>query len=173
MTTAVQLPVAGAYRIDAAATRISFTTKHMFGLGTVRGTFAPHEGHIDVADPVGGSAVRATVAAASVDTGNASRDRMVRSATYLDAERHPYFTFVSTGAEQVGGHWVLHGTLTVRDVSRPIDLHLEGARSEGSRLWVVATTVVDRYEFGITAMRGMTGRRLSLRLEVVAEKNPG
>ena len=173
MTTAVQLPVAGAYRLDAGASRISFTTRHMFGLGTVRGTFAPHEGHIDVADPVDGSAVRATVAAGSVDTGNASRDRMVRSGTYLDAERHPYFTFVSTEAEQVEGRWVLHGTLTVRDVSRPIDLHLEEVRSDDSRLRVVATTVVDRYEFGVTAMRGMTGRRLSLRLEVVAEKNLG
>lgn len=170
MTTAVQLPVAGAYRIDVAASTISFTTKHMLGLGTVRGTFALRDGQVDVADPVDASSVRATVVAASVDTGLATRDDMVRSATYLDVERHPHFVFVSTGVEQVDGQWVLRGTLTVRGVSRPIDVDVVDVRVIGSEMRVVAAAVVDRYEFGITAMRGMTGRRLSLRLELVAEK---
>lgn len=170
MSTAVQIPVAGAYRLDAAASTISFTTKHMFGLGTVRGTFAVHDGHIDVADPVTGTSVRATVAAGSIDTGVEARDRTVRSATYLDAEHHPHFGFVSAGVERAGGQWLLRGSLTVRGISRPVDLLVEEVRADGARLRVVATTVVDRYEFGITAMRGMTGRRLYLRLEVVAER---
>lgn len=170
MSTAVQIPVAGAYRVDAGASTISFTTKHMLGLGTVRGTFALRDGHIDVADPVSASSVRATVAAGSIDTGVDARDRTVRSATYLDAEHHPHFGFVSTGVEQSGGRWVLRGSLTVRGVSRPVDVHVEEVAADGPRLRVVATAVVDRYAFGITAMRGMTGRRLSLRLEIVAEK---
>jgi polyisoprenoid-binding protein YceI len=170
MTTAVQIPVAGAYRIDVAASTISFTTKHMLGLGTVRGTFALRDGHVEVADPVGDSSVRATVAAGSVDTGHAMRDGTVRSATYLDAERHPYFVFASTGLEQVDGGWVLRGTLTVRGVSRSIDVDVVDVRVVGSGVRVVATAVVDRYAFGITAMPGLTGRRLSLRLELVAEK---
>jgi polyisoprenoid-binding protein YceI len=170
VSTAVEIPVAGAYRVDVGASTISFTTRHLFGLAKVRGTFALREAHIDVAGPVTASSVRATIAAGSVDTGVEARDRMVCSATYLDAERHPHFTFVSTGVERAGERWLLRGSLTVRGVSRPVDVHVAHVQVTGPRLRVVATAVVDRYEFGITAMRGMTGRRLSLRLEIIAEK---
>jgi polyisoprenoid-binding protein YceI len=170
MTVVVQLPVVGAYRVDVDESTISFTTKHMFGLGTVRGTFALREGRIDVAEQMGASTVRATVAADSVDTGVAARDQAVRSATYLDAERFPDFAFVSSGVERAGERWVLRGALTVRGVSRPVDVLVEEAQVTGDRLRVVATAEVDRYAFGITAMRGMTGRRLSLRLEIFAGK---
>jgi polyisoprenoid-binding protein YceI len=169
-TTAIQTPVAGAYRLDAAASTISFTTRHMFGLGTVRGTFAVRDGQVDVADPVAGSAVRATVGAASVDTGIPARDQAVRSATYLDAERHPLITFASTDLRRDGERWVLHGTLTVCGVTRPVELGLDEVRVSGPRLRVLASTVVDRYEFGVTAMRGLTGRRLRMRLEITATR---
>lgn len=170
MTTAVEIPVAGTYRLDPSASTISFTTRHMFGLGAVRGTFALADGRIEVADPVPASSVRARVAAGSVDTGLARRDDMVRSATYLDAEHHPHFGFVSTGLEQVEGRWVLRGSLTVRGTESPVDVHVEHVRANGATLRVVASAVVDRYAFGITAMKGMTGRRLSLRLELVAQR---
>ncbi|GAB3463603.1 YceI family protein [Actinophytocola sediminis] len=168
MSTAVEIPVAGVYRLDAAASTISFTTRHMFGLAAVRGTFAPRAGLIEVADPVTASTVRATVAADSVDTGLGARDRMVRSATYLDTEQHPEFTFVSTEVAREGEHWVLRGTLTVRGVSQRIDVPVDQVRVTDGTLRAVATAEVDRYAFGITAMRGMTGRRLTLRLEIVA-----
>lgn len=168
MNTTVEVPVAGAYRVDAAASTISFTTRHLFGLGTVRGTFALREGRVDVAEEPTASVVRATVAAGSVDTGLPARDRAVSSATYLDADRHPDIAFVSTGVERDGRTWVLRGLLTVRGLSAPVDLRVERVRVSGERVSAVASTVVDRYAFGITAMRGMTGRRLRLRLEIVA-----
>ena len=40
MTTAtVQIPATGTYRIDPPGSSVSFTTRHLFGLGVVRGTF--------------------------------------------------------------------------------------------------------------------------------------
>ena len=38
-TATVQIPATGTYRIDPSGSSVSFTTRHLFGLGVVRGTF--------------------------------------------------------------------------------------------------------------------------------------
>ncbi|MFC0110612.1 YceI family protein [Kibdelosporangium aridum] len=158
-------PVVGDYRIDHTRSKIEFTTRHVFGLGKVRGTFQLREGYIYVADSLDESAARATIAADSIDTRNPVRDTTVCQ-QYLDVARHPDIVFTSTGMENTGNGWVLHGQLTVCGQTRPIDLHITTVGGEGLR--VTATCVVDRYEFGITKMRGLTGRRLAFTLEIVA-----
>jgi hypothetical protein len=52
---------AGDYRIDQATVR--FTTRHVFGIAPVHGTFQLRSGHIHVTDPVDGSTARATITA--------------------------------------------------------------------------------------------------------------
>jgi polyisoprenoid-binding protein YceI len=165
MTATIEIPLAGDYRIDLNRSVVSFTTRHVFGLGRVRGTFQLREGHIYIADPLHGSSARATVAAASIDTRNAARDATVRS-QYLEAETYPDIVFVSTQLDDK--QWVLRGKLMVHGRTRPLDLAIHEARPEGRGLRLRATCVVDRYDFGITKMKGMTGRRLELELDVVA-----
>lgn len=169
-TDSVEIPPTGDYRIDPNRSTVSFTTRHMFGLAPVRGTFPIREGHIHVGDPVRDSVVRATIGAAGVYTGNTIRDAMVGSAQYLDTERHPDIAFVSTGLEETGGRWILRGSLTVRGCTRPLDVRIESAHTDGSELRLRASCDIDRYEFGITAIKGMTGRRLALRLEITADR---
>jgi len=166
-TDPVEIPSAGGYRIDPASSAISFTTRHMFGLAPVRGRFAVREGYLDVADPVLESAARARIDAASFDTGNPARDRTVKSRTYLDAANHPDIVFVSTKLDRAAGDWLLHGMLTVRGRTEPLDLRIESVRA-GSVLRLRATTEIDRYRWGVTAMKGMTGRRLRLVLDITA-----
>ncbi|KAA9148522.1 YceI family protein [Amycolatopsis acidicola] len=170
MTTSIEIPAAGDYRIDGAGSGLSFTTRHFFGLGPVRGTFRIREGRLTVADDVANSEVAATIDAASIDTRNGARDRTVRSAQYLKTDEHPDITFASSGLEQADGQWVLRGTLTVRGNSGPLDVHLSSAAEDGSRLRVRAHSRVDRYAFGVTAMKGMTGRYLDLELDLVADR---
>lgn len=169
-TDPVTIPTAGDYRIDPSSTTVSFTTRHLFGLARVRGTFRLRDGHIQVADPVAGSSVRATIAAESFHTGTSGRDTTVVSATYLDAERHPNIVFASTGITRVDGDWVLRGSLTVRGATCPLDLRVTRVREDRSGLALSATAQVDRYAFGITAMKGMAGRRLSITLDITATR---
>lgn len=169
-------PHPGVYRIDPSRSTITFRTRHLFGLGAVRGTFRLHEGEIRVADPPGESAVRATVDADSFHTGNPGRDRAVRSPRLLDTARHPAFTFTSggtsgavTGPESgAGGRWTVRGSLTVTGTTRPVELAIERARTDGPRLTAVATAGIDRYAFGVTGLKGLAARRLSCRIEIVA-----
>jgi polyisoprenoid-binding protein YceI len=161
----VEIPTAGDYRVSERESTVSFSTRHMFGLGQVHGTFRLREGHIHIADPVERSDTWATIDASSVDSGNPARDNTVRSG-YLHTEQHPDITFESTGLDDK----TLRGTLTVLGRARPLEVRIEAVRPEGSRLRVTATSVVDRYEFGITKMKGMTGRRLTIRLEITADR---
>ena len=170
-TTAVPETVSpGTYRIDEERCLITFRTRHLFGLGPVRGTFRLRSGEIRVAEQVQDSAVRATVDAESFHTGNPARDRTVRSARLLDTTGHPIFTFTSTEVTESGGRWVVRGRLVVRDAEHPVELSIEQARTDGPQLTIVASAGIDRYAFGITAMKGLAARRLSCRLEIVATR---
>lgn len=166
-TETVEVPAAGAYRIEPAESAISFGTRHLFGLAPVRGTFALREGAIHVTSPVERSAVHATIAAGSVDTGLAARDDTVRSKQYLDVAHHPDITFTANGVVRDGG-WVLRGALTVRGRTEPLDVRIDEVRVHDDRLRLLASAEVDRYAWGVTAMKGMTGRRLRCTLSLSA-----
>jgi polyisoprenoid-binding protein YceI len=166
-TETVEVPIAGAYRIEPGESAISFATRHMFGLAPVRGTFALREGVVRVASPVELSSVRATVAADTFDTGLAARDSAVRSRQYLDVANHPDITFAADGVVRDDG-WVLRGTLTVRSRTEPLDVRVDELRVLDGRLRLRASAEVDRYAWGVTAMKGMTGRRLRFTLSLAA-----
>jgi polyisoprenoid-binding protein YceI len=167
-TTPVTIPAAGTYRIDRARSSITFATRHLFGLAPVRGTFRLRDGHVHVADPPAGSTARVVIAADSFHTGTAARDRQVRSARYLDAAGHPDIVFASTALARAGDGWVLHGSLTVRGRTCPVAVEVFSLHPAGGGLRLRGRARVDRYAFGIAAGRGITGRRLTLTLDVVA-----
>lgn len=158
----------GVYRVDPAATTVRFTTRAVFGLLPVRGSFTIDHGRILIAEDVGGSTVDVVIRAASFESGNPQRDEHVRSPDYLGAAAHPEIVFhgqdVSRSPEGAG----VRGSLTVRGVTRPSVLKLGPVVTDGRCLRVRATTGVDRYAFGLTRAKGMTGRHLAITLEVVA-----
>lgn len=155
-------PQLGRYEIDTTSSTVRFRTRHLFGLGPVRGSFAIRAGTVDIAEPLAGSRIRAEIDAASFRTGNAARDAAVRSARFLDAGTHPDMTFAS---ERTDGS-TLTGTLTVRGVTRPVTLSVEQSTVAPESFTVRAAARIDRTEFGVTASRGLAGRYLDLTLEV-------
>ena len=167
---AIVAPAPGTYRIDAARSAITFTTRHLFGLGPVRGRFELREGVIRVTDPVHESSARAKISAASFRTGNPSRDGAVRSARLLDASAHPDIPFISRRLDQADGRWILHGLLSVRGNAHPVELLIEEAQPAGQDLHLRASAGIDRYDFGITKARGLAARHLKCRLDIVAHR---
>ncbi|MEY9877785.1 polyisoprenoid-binding protein YceI [Streptacidiphilus sp. MAP12-33] len=164
-TTSVQsAPRLGRYAIDPAASSVGFTTRHLFGLGRVRGTFAIRGGSFVVTGPSAASAVRAEIDAGSFATGHAGRDATVRSARLLDTDRHPLIVFTAERAAATE----LAGTLTVRGQARPVRLTVTGTTTapDGTAFHLRATTRIDRTVFDVTAMRGLAGRHLDLELDV-------
>ncbi|WP_181780459.1 YceI family protein [Pseudonocardia pini] len=156
------------YRLDTEASELSFSARAMFGTATVRGTFAVTGGEVTV-EPDGGIRVAAVVAADSVDTGLAKRDEHIVSSDYLGAREHPEIRFSgSAPAGATAGRGVLRGELTVAGRTRPVDLDLGEVVADGRGAVAEAAVEIDRYEFGVTAGKGMTGRRITVRIRAVA-----
>jgi polyisoprenoid-binding protein YceI len=156
------LPRLGRYAIDTDHSSITFKTRHFLGLLPVKGTFAIRSGTIEVAEPLAESSLRVEVDAAGFHTGNALRDTQVRSAKFLDTGRHPLITFVADRVETT----MISGVLTVCGVAKPERLAVVRSEVFPETFTVRATTRVDRYDFGVTASRLMTGRHFDLTLEV-------
>jgi len=170
-TATMQIPAAGTYQIDPAGSSVSFTTRHMFGLGAVKGTFGVLSGEVTIADPVTASTARAVIDAASFSGGHPQRDKDVKSANFLHVQEHPHITFESSELAPDGDGWVLRGQLTVRGHSAPVDLAVTESRASGDVLTLRATARIDRYAFGLTKKKGMAAQYLDL--EITAQATPG
>lgn len=165
----VQVPAAGTYTLDPARSSVAFSTKHMFGAGTVRGTFAVKSGQVEITDPPVGSSVRAEVHADSFASGNRQRDKDVRSKKLLHAKEFPVLSLDAADiSKEIDGPWRLRGTLTVRGVSAPLELTITSAAASEGTLTVTAVGDVDRYAHGITAFKGMAARRLQIEIKATA-----
>jgi polyisoprenoid-binding protein YceI len=116
---AVQIPAAGTYQLDPAASTVTFATRHIFGLAPVKGTFRLISGQITIADPVTSSTASAVIDAASFATGNPQRDKDVKSARLLHVRDHPQITFQSTELVRDGDTWRLLRLMRNPTRSRP------------------------------------------------------
>jgi polyisoprenoid-binding protein YceI len=170
------IPAAGTYLLDAAHKRVGFVARHMM-VSKVRGEFTDASATVTVAEEPLESTVSATIQAASVNTGQADRDAHLRSPEFLDAEKFATLEYRSTGVKsQEGNEFVLTGELTIRDVTRPVDLKVEfegaGRSPFGQELFgFSATTEIDREDFGLTwnvALESggvLVGRKVKIEIE--------
>ncbi|MDJ0467111.1 YceI family protein [Streptomyces sp. H27-C3] len=162
------VPAPGTYTIDSGRSTVTFRTRHAFGLGGVDGAFSVLTGQIRVAAEATESGATAVIDADSFTTGNDSRDKVVRSDKYLATAAHPCISFTFDAVRESQGTYTLHGELTVRATTQPVELSIEQSESGPEGIRFRATTKIDRYAFGITADKGMTARYLTLNLDIVA-----
>jgi polyisoprenoid-binding protein YceI len=146
--------VPGRWTLDTHHSQAGFTIRHL-GVSKVRGRFRDLEADLVVGDTAESSSVTATIAVASLDTGNADRDAHVLSDELLDVTTRPTLAFRSLAVHGAGSDWTVDGELTIGDVTRPITLDVElggvqdffdGTRHAGFE----ATAQLRRKDFGIS-----------------------
>ncbi|MFV2094679.1 MULTISPECIES: YceI family protein [unclassified Micromonospora] len=151
----ITIPTAGSYELDQAHRRVGFVARHMM-VSKVRGEFTDATATITVAEDPLQSSVTAVLQAASINTGQADRDAHLRGGDFLDVEKFTTIEFRSTGiVSHSGNEFVLAGDLTVKDVTRPVELAVEfegaGRSPFGQDIFgFTASTEIDREEFGLT-----------------------
>ena len=172
----LQIPAAGTYQLDAAHKRVGFVVRHLM-VSKVRGDFAQAEATITIAEDPLQSSVVATITTASVQTGNADRDNHLRTGDFFEAEKYPQLTFRSTGIKShAGAEFVLDGELTIKDVTKPVELvvEFEGATTSpyGQAIFgFSASTEIDREDWGLTynmALESggvMIGKKVKIEIE--------
>ena len=143
------------WNLDTVHSGINFSVRHMV-VSKVRGRFTKFTGNVELDESdLARSVVEATIDASSIDTGTAQRDDHLRSADFFDVEHFPQIRFRSTRIEKLEGeNYRLTGELTIRDVTRQIELDAEyGGRGKdpwgNERVGFTAKTALDRKDFGL------------------------
>jgi polyisoprenoid-binding protein YceI len=172
-TTAPALPLAqGTWALDTDHTSVTFAIRHL-GVAKVRGRFGVVTAELVVGLTLDDCQVTASIAIASIDTGNADRDAHVLSPELLDVATRPTMSYRSTRLRGEGTTWIIDGDLTIGDVTGPLTLTVElggvEAFFDGSRhAGFEATGEIRRRDFGLGfgALGAMLGDVVKIDLDL-------
>jgi YceI-like domain len=169
----------GEWIADLAASTVSLTVRN-FGLRSVTGQVPLVSASVTVGPSGQPVSVRAELDARGIDTGHPRRDRDLRGARFLAADRWPLITFqastvqastvqastvqastvqastvqASTVQASRAG-WTIAGTLTVKDRDCPVRLDVGGAEiipnDPASSVNVCASARLDRRSVGVNS----------------------
>jgi polyisoprenoid-binding protein YceI len=170
-TTEVVVP-AGTWSIDPVWSALEFEVKKL-GLMTVKGRVPGFSGTI-----VGGPhpTIEGRVDVSTITTFDETRDAHIQSPDFFDTERYPELRFESTHVEAHGDKLRVEGELTIKGITRPIELH---GRYVGSgldpygneRIGVQLSGTVDRTDFGLEWNAPLPGGGFLLPNDVVLRGN--
>jgi polyisoprenoid-binding protein YceI len=143
------------YKIDPAHSEISFKVKHLV-ISTVSGHFSKFDATMTTnREDFTDAEVTFEADANSVSTKSEQRDTHLKSDDFFNAEKFPKITFKSTSVEKKSDNeYTLKGDITIRDVTKPITLHVEHGGSTidpwgQSREGFEITGKLSRKEFGL------------------------
>jgi polyisoprenoid-binding protein YceI len=145
---------AGTWVIDPAHSWVGFTVRHL--MSRVRGHFTEYSGEIVVGATPEASSANVVIELPSVSTGNEMRDNHLRTKDFFDVEQNPKMIFASTGVRGAGDKWVLIGDLTIRDITKAVEIEFEllgvdptGLQGE-HRAGFEGHTSISRSDFGVS-----------------------
>lgn len=150
------LVLAATWNIDPDHSAVEFKVRHLM-VSNVKGSFGKVSGVVTVDEKdITKSRVTATIDTTSIDTGVVKRDDHLKSADFLEVEKYPTMTFVSTKIAKNGaGKLKVTGDLTLHGVTRPVVLDVEGPSQEikdpmgNLRTGASATAKINRKDFGL------------------------
>lgn len=114
------------WKLDPTHSDIGFKVKHMM-ITNVSGSFKKFDATAETTGLDFSTArIKFTADVDSITTANDDRDTHLKSADFFDSDNHPKLTFVSSKVEKVDDeNYVVHGDLTIRDVTKPIKINVE------------------------------------------------
>ena len=144
------------WQIDPAHSAAQFSVRHL-AISTVRGGFSKVKGTVNFDDAdISKSNVDVTIDVSTVDTREPKRDDDLRSDRFFDVKDFPTMSFKSTKVEQLApGKLKVTGDLTIRGVTKPVVLEVEGPTAPVKDPWgnqraaATATTKINRQDFGV------------------------
>jgi polyisoprenoid-binding protein YceI len=156
--------ITGTWTSDPTHSELGFAVKHS-GVATIRGQVTDFQAVLEAGDD--GLRLDGRGATGSLTTGQADRDVHLASPDFFDAERHPEFRFASTSVRRDGSDLVVDGEITLKGVTRPIELRGEIAGPVVDAFGVARVGVevegsLDRTEFGVSWNAPLPGGDLLL-----------
>jgi polyisoprenoid-binding protein YceI len=179
MSTTPQAAALSTWNIDPVHSIAEFRVKHLM-ISSVRGQFTGVTGSLTYNESdLTESSVEATIDVASINTHDPQRDTHLKSADFFDAEKYPTFTFRSSRVtRRADGSVNVAGSLAMHGAAKEVEFAVEGPTPPtkdpwgNTRIGVVATTKINRRDFGLTWNAAletggvMVGEEVSITLEL-------
>ncbi|MGD0714652.1 MAG: YceI family protein [Gaiellaceae bacterium] len=138
------------WQLDRAQSSAEFRVEHFWGLITVAGHFDRFDGTLDV-DADGTPLIALTIDAASLDTGNATRDRHLRSVDFFAVTEHPEVHFNSSDVTDTDdGVLQVSGELEAAGKRIPISADARLRPLDQQTIEIEATATADHRQLGMT-----------------------
>lgn len=108
--------------LDPTHSEVQFRIKHLM-MTNVTGWFHVISGEVMADEQFTDAKVKFTIDAKSISSGNEQRDAHLKGADFFDVEQYPTIVFESEHYNATEGE--IHGTLTIKDVSKPVTFEAE------------------------------------------------
>jgi len=176
---AAPLASAATYQLEKSHADLLFSVDHA-GFTGKHGQFRDFDATLQFdAEHADQDQVTVTVKPASIDTGLAQRDGDLKGAQFLDVEKFPEMTFVSTRVTPgPDGTLVIVGDLTLHGATRSITLNGRLNKSAPNpfnkkpTLGFTATGSLKRSDFGITTFVPIIGDVVTLVIDAEFSRDP-
>jgi polyisoprenoid-binding protein YceI len=166
------------YALDIAHTRVHWEVLH-FGTSTTRGRFDDISGSLSLNAASGTGEVSIGIGTASVNTGVAPLNSVLRG-SYLASAEHPQAYFVASGWRwKVGAPLEVRGEFTLHGVSRPLQLRAPLLTCYAHPMLKREVCGADleaelqRSDFGITDGLPFIADKVRLKIQVEAIRSDG
>jgi len=137
------------WSVERDETVVEFTVKTFWGLMTVHGCFDRFDGSYELGPS--GTTIELTIDADSLDTGNATRDKHLRSTDFFDVVEHPQVRFTSTRVHHVTSE-ILHVVGHLEAAGKVVPLEFPATvRQLDDALEIEATTTIDQRQLGMSS----------------------
>lgn len=165
-----------AYQFDKAHTNILFFIEHL-GFSKMMGEFRSFDGvlNFDPENPAA-SSVQVSIRVDGVSTDVKALDEHLQKPEFFNTAQFPAMTFNSTAVAVVSpGKLKVTGDLTLLGVTKPVTLDVSVNKAaphpftKAPAAGFSATATLKRSDFGMSAMLGMLGDDIEIRIETEAQ----
>lgn len=137
------------WTVDPENTSVEFDVRTFWGLTTVHGRFDRFTGSYETSPD--GAEIELLIDADSLDTGNKTRDRHLRSSGFFYVVEHPWLRYGSTRVDDEGdGGLQVAGILEAAGRATPLEFPATVGQV-GEELEIETTTTVDQAELGMSS----------------------
>jgi polyisoprenoid-binding protein YceI len=169
---------AAGYAIDKKHTEVRFA--YTMGLSTQRGRFTSVEGNVefDAATPEK-TTVAASIATASLTTGEPLVDQTLKGSDFFNVEEAPQMVFTSRSVRSKSAEAAeMIGDMTINGITKPVTLAVMVAphnnpalKYSQDSLEFLATTRIRRSAFNMTAYASMAGDDIDIEIDAILRKS--
>lgn len=156
------------WKVNPAASSVAFKIKNA-GI-TVDGKFTDFTATLAF-DPenLGSAKFTGIIQTKTVSTGINARDNHLRKAEYFNVSSYPTISFASTAIARKGNGYVARGTLTIKDVTRTVEVPFtfQGTATEGTFTGMLS---IDRRDYHVGGNNWVMGDNVDITITLKANQ---